>query len=111
MPVRVCIDVDKNGTTLIGYNDDGLWIGTEDAPSVLGDPNTSESGGPDRSPGTPKAWVVNGYLGSDPIVAYLIASDKERACNYVLGLGAKQVTIEGGKHTLKRYMSRIRFQI
>jgi len=81
--------VDARGRDLMGEDEYGLWFGTELVPVTLED--YTEDGWRLRT--RKRRFVVNGYLGASPFVAYVRASSAERARAYFEGWRVRDLTV------------------
>lgn len=82
--------VDAAGQDLMGGDDEGLWFGTELSPETLHD--YTEDGWRLRNVRR-QVYVVNGFLGAQPFVAYVRAKSLERAREYFGALGVSDLTV------------------
>lgn len=88
MPTNRWVE-DRDGTPLMGEDDDGFWWGTDSAWLPL--PDDRDADGPGRSRKRP--FRVDGSLLGQAFVAYVRAPSAERAGTYFRALGVRNVTV------------------
>jgi hypothetical protein len=84
------MNVDCNGTDLVGCNEDGYWMGTENAWLVLGD---HQDDGPELDPRTPTLFVMDAWLAGESFQLYCVASEEGVPRAYLKGMGCTDIKL------------------
>jgi len=84
--MKIDTTVDKHGTDIIGEDEYGMWMGTDDQPINI---DFIPRGMKRRC----KRWKVYGYFRAQEFTAVVLAPDRERVEDYFLGLRVKDMMI------------------